>query len=296
MPAPIVLFCFNRPDKVHQTVQSLLKNDLADQSELIVFCDGPRHQKDKELVDEVLRLVEGIKGFKRVSIHAQKQNVGLANSIIGGLNTVFENAEQAIVLEDDILVSRDFLTFMNTALERYENEGLIGSVSGYSFKLEECEEGDSYFLVKRASSWGWGTWRNRWQSVDWQVSDFPDFIKNKPAQERFMFAGKDQLPMLVKQQRGEIQSWAVRWTYHHFLKNQFCLVPKYAKVRNIGTDGSGTNFTNSTEAYSTDLNEGLPPFPKEIKAKDSVQNFIKVRFAPSLLRKCINFFKYRIWY
>ena len=43
--APIVVFGFNRPDALKNTIASLLRNEEAKDSDLFVFVDGPREGK-----------------------------------------------------------------------------------------------------------------------------------------------------------------------------------------------------------------------------------------------------------
>lgn len=64
--APIVVFGFNRPDALKNTIFSLLNNEEAKFSDLFVFVDGPRKEKvgEMEKVDKVREYVKSIKGFK----------------------------------------------------------------------------------------------------------------------------------------------------------------------------------------------------------------------------------------
>ena len=297
MNAPIALFCFNRPSHLKQTIKNLLENRIAKETELFIFSDGPKSNEAGELklVNEVRKYIYTIEGFQSIQVIEEPQNKGLAVSIIEGLSKLFLDYEKLIVLEDDILVSNNFLVFMNDSLNRYEHHETIFSVSGYSFQLEELNAAGDLNLVKRASSWGWGTWRKNWNAVDWEVKEYKTFVSNKVAQKEFLNAGKDQLAMLYKQQRGLIDSWAIRWTFHHFVHKGYCLVPKYSKVKNIGTDGTGTNFKNATNKFTTELSNKEIEWPKSIENHEKINKFIKNKFAPSSFRKVINFLKFKIW-
>jgi glycosyltransferase involved in cell wall biosynthesis len=295
--APIVLFCYNRPNHLSETIEALKKNKLASESVLYVFADGanPNKENDVQKVQEVRTYLGKVTGFRQIIIECAKENRGLAPSVIDGVSKVINQYGKVIVLEDDILVSSDFLDFMNNALATYAANSSIYSVSGYSYLLENLDINDPVFLVKRASSWGWGTWQNRWESVDWELKTFDVFMKNKQQQNAFKDAGEDQLPMLVKQKRGVINSWAVRWAYHHFLQNAYCLVPKLSKVKNIGTDGSGTHFTTKTTRYSTELHTGKLQLDTTITANNKVISYIRNTNKTSSLRKIINFCNYGVW-
>ena len=294
--APIALFCFNRPEHLKKTLDALKENSLAKDSILYIFSDGPRsnNELDFDLVNDVRNLISKADGFKKVNHIISKENRGLANSVISGITQLLKNHENVIVLEDDILVSNDFLQFMNDCLVKYKNDASIFSISGYSFKIDKVENAPELNLVKRASSWGWATWLEVWQKVDWEVPLFDSFMQDKNAQNRFMDAGIDQLPMLVKQKLGIINSWAIRWTYHHFVNSGYCLVPKHSKVKNIGTDGSGTNFNNSTNKYLTELSQTPISLIGKPRETAEVTQFIRNYYSPSLLRRIINYIKYRV--
>ena len=41
---PIVVFTYNRPWHTQQTVEALLKNEYASESDLIIFSDAPKNE------------------------------------------------------------------------------------------------------------------------------------------------------------------------------------------------------------------------------------------------------------
>jgi len=162
--------CTAREALTRRTVDSLLTNALAASSELHVFCDGPR-PGDEDRVQAVRDYVRSIRGFARVVVHERETNQGLSRAIIGGVSEMLQVHERVIVLEDDLRLSSGFLQFMNQALRTYADEPRVMSVSGYSFPIRYGRElpHDATFGL-RASSWGWGIWRDRWQAIDWDVT------------------------------------------------------------------------------------------------------------------------------
>jgi hypothetical protein len=241
--APIGLFVYNRPEHTRRTVDSLRENEFSPQSHLFVFSDGAKINGETDFaVQEVRDFVHSIDGFRSVTIIQREQNLGLSRSVIAGVTQLCETFGSAIAVEDDMLTSSDFLTFMNCALERYADEPRVFSVSGFNFALKPPE---SYrydaFCSYRSSSWGWGTWRNRWKSVDWSVSDYEEFQADKKRQRMFNRGGEDLSRMLDLQMAGKIDSWAIRWAYAHFMRGSVALLPTVAKVYNIGLDRSGVH-------------------------------------------------------
>src|SRR5574344_87566 len=158
--APVVLFCYNRLDCLKQTVEALLKNDLAKESELYIFSDGAKKGQE-EKVKNVRDYIHSISGFKNIIIEENPINKGLANSIIEGVTKIVNKYEKVIVLEDDIIVSSYFLEFMNKSLKMYEKEEDVVCITGYVYPLENKNLPKTFF-IKGADCWSWATWKRAW--------------------------------------------------------------------------------------------------------------------------------------
>lgn len=294
MPVPIVVFCYNRPVHLEKTVESILRNKISEDSTIFFFSDGPKDSHDISSVNSVREYLNKVSGFREIILEFSPENKGLANSVIAGVSKVFQNYDAAIILEDDILVSTDFLDFMNLMLKTHQFNMSIYSISGYSFLLENCAQARELNMVRRASSWGWATWKDRWETVNWENEALKSILKSSELISLLRFAGSD-LPVMVKKQiLGVINSWAIRWTCHHLINNAYCLVPKYSKIQNIGTDGSGTNFKSSFSKYDSSINENSINGDGELSENESVNDFIKNKFRPSLARTIKNFIKYGV--
>lgn len=295
MPAPVVIFCYNRPLHLRRTVEALKKNSLAATSHLIIFSDGPKKEEDKKAIAEIREFLPSISGFASVSIHLSNENMGLASSVINGVSQVLNQHKSVIVLEDDMECTTDFLEFMNQALNIYESREDIFSVSGYGPELKIPKDyPHDLYLVPRASSWGWGTWRDRWAKADWQVTDFEKLKNNQTLRDQLTQGGDDLWPMLYKQQAGVISSWAIRWTWSQTKHNAYGLYPVHSKIKNIGTDGSGENFSKQTTAYENDLWEGKVIFDKNLQPDQGVIRVFSNKYRLSLIRKILNWLKYGI--
>lgn len=242
MLAPIIIFAFNRLDALKNTVASLLKNEEAKDSELFVFVDGPRINKDceAEKIKAVQDYVKTICGFKRIEYSFSNENKGLGHSIIAGVTEIINRYGKAIVLEDDLIVSSNFLFFMNLGLGVYEKEQRVFSICGYTNKVKVPKDyhQDVYFCT-RCSSWGWGTWKDRWNTVDWQLNDWNAVRANRWKFNKW--GGSDCYKMLRGWHDGKNQSWAIRFCYSQFLQDKHSLFPIISKVNNNGFDGQGTN-------------------------------------------------------
>lgn len=294
--APIVIFCYNRPDHLKRTIEALTLNAEAKESDLIVFSDGPKNATDQPKVQEIRDYINTLSGFKSISLESAEKNKGLAKSIIDGATLVINKYGKIIVMEDDLICTKDFLYFINDALNFYEKTPNIFSVSGYNFQINSPINYNSEIaMIYRASSLGWATWKDQWQKVDWDVTDFKDFLKDKNRQDQLKNAGEDILPMIAKQQMGVINSWAVRWTYHHVKHNGYCLVPMKSKIKTIGNDGSGSNPVATTLRTEEPIFEGKVNLDASVTPNTEIIEALRKRNSPSLIRRIINLLKYKVW-
>jgi hypothetical protein len=256
MYAPIVLTVYNRPKHTKRVIRALRANDLALQSDLFIYSDGPRTPKDRKAVGEVRKILVKQRGFKSVTVVRSVKNKGLAASVIQAVTEVINRYGKVIVLEDDLIVQKYFLNVMNQMLNFYERDSRIASVTAFMLstrliKLPSGYSADVFFNL-RPSSYGWATWKNRWRKVDWDVKDFTQFLKDRKAQRKFNTAGKDLTPQLVAQQKGMIDSWAVRWAYHSVRNGLITVQTTKSYIQSIGYDSSGTHTRNENYFFEQD--------------------------------------------
>ena len=243
--APVILFVYDRPDHAKQTLDALAANKLAEQSELFVFCDGPKKESVIERNRQVVELITAEKErgrFASVTLTVSPVNKGLAASIIGGVTDIIHRYGKCIVVEDDLITSPKFLSYMNDALDFYKEKKSIFSISGFTYPLKALQKyPHDVYLSYRACSHGWATWSDRWDSVDWEVKDFTKLSRSLVKRYRFNRGGNDLYRMLRHQMRGERNSWAIRFCYSQSKQERYTIYPSKTLVKNIGFDGSGTH-------------------------------------------------------
>lgn len=249
--APVIVFAYNRKEELQHGIEALKQCSLAGETDLFIFSDGARREEDKGKVMEVRDYIKTVTGFKQITFFFSEKNKGLANSIIGGVTKIFETYPAVIVMEDDLIPSKNFLQYMNQTLQVYQLEPAVFSVSGYNypFKIKKGEKNDVFFLPRPCST-GWATWKDRWVNLDWEIKDFEEFSKDSAAIKQFKQGGTDIFQMLKRQQTGKINSWAVRWAYNQFRNNSVTVYPIISKIRNIGFSGQATN-TNIYNKYAS---------------------------------------------
>ena len=256
MPAPIAVFAFNRPDHLHRALEALAANELAAQSDLTIFCDGPRSDTETEQTNAVRNVAKSAQGFASLSIVERDKNWGCANSIIDGLAQMFTQYEKLIVIEDDILTSPDTLRFLNDGLDYYADDKRIFNISAWSpppsiFKIPSDYTHDIY-AVPRFNCWGWASWRDRFEGIDWNISDYASFKASPQQRKAFNAGGEDMSPMLDNQMTGKLDTWDIRADFWRFKNNQLGINPVRSYTTNIGMD-SGTHCTDGTTRYDNDI-------------------------------------------
>lgn len=253
---PVALFAYKRLDHLQRTVACLQVNELAEQTHLYVYCDGPRQDSDVGAVAAVRDYVRTISGFAQVTPIFRERNLGLAASIIGGVSEVLAKHEQIIVLEDDMETTPFFLRFMNDALSLYRDEPQLASIHAYALPLAGLPA--NYFM-RGADCWGWATWCDRWQAFNGDSIDLLKKLHRQGLMRQFNSYGFRPLYLLVKQSLGEIDSWYIRWHAANFLAGRLTLHVGQSFVLNTGTDGSGTHGDCTQSWRSTLAGDYIPP-------------------------------------
>jgi hypothetical protein len=292
MLVPICLFVYNRLSETQKTVEALKSNYLAPESDLFIFADGAKDKNDREKVDKVRQYLKSINGFKQITIFESSQNKGLANSIISGVTQIIKKYGSVIVVEDDLITAPNFLDFMNQALFFYKDNMTIHSIGGYTFNLpclKNCRA--DYYVGYRVCSWGWATWKDRWDAVDWDIKTYSSFKYNIPQIVKFNRGGSDMFCMLRKQIKGKIDSWAIRWAFDLFQKDMLAIYPVVSKVINKGFGVDATHTHKTLNRFEAVLDDGKRRnfifsdtvnvdklIIKEFRFKFSVINRVKDRF------------------
>jgi FkbM family methyltransferase len=241
--APITLTVFDRYRHTRQTLDALAENDLAKDSELFIFSDAPQEGKVVQAKDvaEVRQLIRKYDDkFKQVTIVEREENWGLAKSIITGVTELVNKYGKVIVMEDDLVTSPGFLTYMNDALDFYKDEEKVMHISG--FFIPHSKQLPETVFYNTGSTWGWATWKRAWQHFNNNIEELDKKLKESGRMHEFNLEGAYEFYRQVKMNlSGKKKTWGIRWYASMFLMNGLALHPGKSLVQNIGNDNSGTN-------------------------------------------------------
>ena len=291
MNAPTVVFAYNRPEHLRRTLSALAENHGAGETEVFVFVDGPKNESGKAVWEEVISVAKSFEGsFKNMTLNISEKNKGLAESVINGAGEIIEKYGRVIVVEDDSVSAKTFLSFMNDALDFYGDDPEIWSIGGYTVPMTIPEDyRRSVIKTGRSSSYAWATWKDRWDKIDWKVGDYSSFKKNFSARRRFNMWGSDRSGMLDNQMNGTINSWAIRFDYAMFKNNMYNIVPVQSLIQSIGRDGSGTHDTDKSKKddfFAAELSgDGKMITPEKVEVDERIRReFCKPFYLPLSFR------------
>ena len=280
--APIAIFAYNRLNEIKLVIESLKKNKFIDKSKIYVFLDGPKNDYDRKKNEQIKFFLNYKSNLKNAKILQNKKNLGLKKNINKGLNYIFKKYEKSIIIEDDILVSPNFLEVMNFYLTYYSNNSRVCSIEGYMYPIEFKDEINEVFLLKGTGGWGWGTWRRAWKNYSNKRNKLISKLENmgSNAINDFNYKNSYNYFKILKENKN---SWAINWYASNFIKKKYTVFFKNSLVKNIG-------FGNSATHTIIDYKLNVKKFKKKHKifvpknmeennnAKKQISLFLKKKF------------------
>jgi hypothetical protein len=238
-------------------------------SPVFVYCDGPRSEAERAAVEATRAVARELLG-EAAEYHFSEANRGLSASVIGGVSDVLARFDRVIVIEDDLLLSPGFLSYMNKSLALYAKEEAVMQVSGYTFEVPALARVSTAVFLPFTTSWGWATWRRAWRHFD-PASKGWEQLQTKPdLRRRFNLDGAyDYATMMERQMQGKLDSWAIRWYWSVFSMGGLVLFPPVTLVKNEGMDGSGTHGRGLLRRFNMDPLPSQtcePGFPAKVAA------------------------------
>jgi hypothetical protein len=241
--SPVALFVFNRPELTAQVYERIR---AARPSRLLIVADGPRsdRQGEAELCMATRAIVTTPDWPCELQINFAQQNLGCRGRMSSGIDWVFAQCPEAIILEDDCLPDPSFFSFCTQMLARYRDDDRIMHISGDNFQDGIRRGTASYFFSRYSLSWGWASWRRAWKHYDVQISTWPqsfcakwlESILDGPKEVRYW----DDI--FDRQYLGKIDTWDYQWLYACWRNGGLAIQPNVNLVSNIGVGPDATHF------------------------------------------------------
>ena len=281
---PIVLILYNRPKHTEKLLQSIINNKNYKKHIFYVFCDGPKNLNDKKKIKEIKFLIRKFENNIKIKSKFRKKNLGLKKNIITSLNYVFKSHDKAIILEDDLVLNKNFFIFMSKALQKYKNSKKIFQISGYSYPIKNTKY---HYFLSLTSCWGWGITSQNWKDFsnfysneNMLLSSYKKIKQSKKLKSNFNYKNTyNYFSMLENNFKNKINSWGIVFYLYLFLNQKLTLFPNASLIKNNGFDGTG-NHKSKNNLFNSDVkNINLGNFPNKIVESSihrlKVENFFK---------------------
>ncbi len=273
MYAPVALFVYKRPDHTRRTLAALAKNELAQETDLIVFSDAPAHSDDEAAVEETRKIIANQTGFRSVICHERETNAGLATNIIQGVSAMCKVHGRVIVMEDDLVTAPGFLRYMNDALTRYESEKRVWHISGWNYPLAQTGAADAYFWPTM-NCWGWATWADRWAQFHKDPAALLESWRSRQIRDFNQMDREDFWRQVEMNADGRKNTWAIFWYAKIFESGGLCLNPWVSFVENIGLDGTGENSGTQAQEPVTLNSAAKVDLPDLVQLDEAAQQAV----------------------
>lgn len=252
---PIVIFAYNRPSHFKRVTIALQNNRI--KNKIYLILDGPKNKKEKIIQKDILESIQIVGKFNKfkknqIVLIKNKKNLGLARSILNGLNKISKKHRSFIILEDDTIPYSMLIKFFERCLKKYDNEKNIAAICGYQFmNFDKTSDKLQTKFLKHFIPWGWATWSERWKNYRSNEKIIKD-INNKKVP---YFIREIQKKILKNNKKKKY--WSLNFMIQNYITNKYYIYPNLPLVKNIGFDGSGTNcaITNQLNVRERKINK-----------------------------------------
>ena len=253
--APVIVFVYNRSEKLKNCLDALAENYLSVETDLFIISDGPR-PADVEKIEKIRMYLSGVSGFRSINVVARQKNLGATKSIISAEQAIGELYGRHIAMEDDNIVSNNFLDFMNQALEYYKDESRVYSICGYKqpFDMPKHYAGDIWFSPWH-NPWAYATWFDRVSLVNIEFNDFSRVFSSPAERKRLRNLGLFMFDSAWLDWKGFARANDARICMHMFIRSMISVVPVESLVFNDGHDGHGLH-AKKTNRFKVEMSNG----------------------------------------
>jgi hypothetical protein len=286
---PVAFLIFNRPSTTER-VFSAIRN--ARPPKLLVVADGPRPEQpgEAERCAAARAVIDRVDWPCEVLTNYSEINLGCKKRVSSGLDWVFSEVEEAIILEDDCLPHPTFFRFCEELLERYRDDERVMTISGDNFQFGRLRTGYSYYFSIYSHIWGWASWRRAWNRYDAGIKAWPEirdgrWLTDILGDER---AARYWSGVFERTHRNEIDTWDHQLTFSLWIQNGLSILPNVNLVSNIGF-GEGSSHTG-TISFMSNMPAGPMDFPLRhppYVIRDTVSDCFEQRkiYDPNLLQQ-----------
>jgi len=220
------------------TRQSFAAIAKARPPKLFVFADGPKDDpEDTRLCQEARRVIDQVDWDCELRTDFSDTNLGCGRRLASGFQWIFDQVEEAILIEDDCVPTESFFWFCQSLLEKYRDDERIMHINGTNFRSGRVRTPCSYYFSKYSHSCGWASWRRAFQHYDFGMASWPQFRDSgllaasctDPVEQRYWTRVFDR-----QISDNPTDAWSYAWRYAIFRRGGVTVTPTVNMVSNIG--------------------------------------------------------------
>ena len=172
MHTPVAFIIFNRPDVTERVFAEIAR---ARPKTLLVIADGPRPDRpgEAEKCAAARAIIDRLDWPCAVLKNYSEVNLGCGRRESSAMIWIFEQVEEAIILEDDTLPHPTFFRFCEELLEKYRDDERVMHISGDNWLFGQKQISYSYLFSHYCLSWGWASWRRAFRHYDPEIKLWP---------------------------------------------------------------------------------------------------------------------------
>lgn len=251
--APVMITTLSRKSYLERALVSLSKNSYAEFTDLFISVDYPPSEKYEEGYKQVCEFLKGFdfSAFKSADVTYQRENLGGTRNAFFLENKVKKVSDKVIVSEEDNEFAPCFLEYMNKMLDKYQNDERVIAICGASTG-EKFDIGSEYIFSKAFSPYGIGLWESKMDLLRTKGQDYVLNPKNWSSKKMKVFKRKSRIfsgkyicDVLCKDyglfwMDNNSLAWVdSMFTIFMYMTNRVCVIPRIAKSRTWGNDGTG---------------------------------------------------------
>jgi hypothetical protein len=272
LSTPVALIIFNRPDLTEIVFEAIRQ---AKPQKLLVVADGPRSPEEAEKCDQTRAIIDRVDWECQVLKNFSDTNLGCKRRVSSGIDWVFSQVEEAIILEDDCLPTPSFFYFCQALLAKYRHDDRIMHIGGTNLQFGQSRTPYSYYFSKYAGIWGWASWRRAWQNYDVEMKTWKEFKASKIIDSVHTNPYEQQywVNILDRVHQGLIDTWDYQWSYACWSQGGLSITPEVNLVRNLGFRPDATHTHSKSDLSALPISDlweiKHPPFTIDHREADA---------------------------
>ncbi|MBD2251349.1 glycosyltransferase family 2 protein [Nostoc parmelioides] len=263
MKTPVTFIIFKRPQTTEKVFQAIRQ---VKPKKLFVIADGPRNDRpgEAEKCEATRAIIDRVDWECEVIKNYADTNLGCAKRVSSGLDWVFSQVEQTIILEDDCIPHNSFFRFSEELLEKYQNDTRISSISAQNVQTGNKRTNYSYYFSRYSHCWGWATWKRAWQHYDlniklWQEVQAQNLLYDILLDSKAVNYWRRTFQTIYDNPTGI--TWDYQWTFACWMQGSLSITPNVNLVANVGVGVDATHFTSNKEFSFINLPTQAMEFP-----------------------------------